>query len=101
MRDTFVVKQDFERFAAKLVCCWTYYLDVMDGGDSSWATISFALFSALYFFARLYSQLFLTRLCARRSRLPAYTFGPVWPVSSFVLVVWIISHLYRIYDLNI
>ena len=52
MRDTFVVKQDFERFAAKLVCCWTYYLDVMDGGDSSWATISFTLFSVLYFFAR-------------------------------------------------
>ena len=41
----------------------------------------------LYFtFRTLYPKLFLlTRLCARRSRLPAYTFGPVWPVSSFYI----------------
>ena len=55
MRDTFLVKkQVLERFAVKLVCCWTYYLDLMSGGDSNWAIISFILFFLHFTFTHVF-----------------------------------------------
>ena len=85
MRDTFFgEKQVLERFAAKLVCCWTYYLDWWVAGIPAGRSF-LSFYFALYFCACCFCtrKLFFTRLCARRRILTAYTFGPVWPVSSF------------------
>ena len=75
--------------AAKLVCSWTYYLDVMDGGDSSWATIYFRYFMYFVLYVVLVtfdSTLRAEELITRRHARPC--------VARFLLLISSMDYLF-------